>query len=642
MEALPSLSADGRDLEVGGHHLAGHLRVQQALADALVRKSGGKGLIITQTQVTDRPAEAMRWLPKREQDDETYFRSAVATAAAVGYPLIRFLVDAGLGFAEVRKPSAHCGSCCSALAVSDISQDPNEERLPRVSAIWANDKSDQEKMQVIDSSRSPASLGPGRPSLRSSRPHPLFPGQVLLALLLLHCPVTAATGVTCHKNGDNGTHLTGPPLGLPVGWNTSHAFVTRHGLLGLNPFGTAEVAEDGYAFGDDLVDEYVFHGVGRSYAARGSLGQGEGWRSPQVRLTCNVRCAAWLEAGKLGLAGMFQRSVWECWLLWHGEFALRAVLEAVNTCLDDPILRLLIVTGMYVIAWALGRAPQVRRVEALRDREHEPQTRGRRLSFGQRWKLRSKKRCVHLKRRHCDSLFNSSPGKVVPVRWACEARYAGSRRLPSPRLRCRRYARALARQRQRAKGCGPKWSCRTARPKVRAFVVSWSAGGDVSQSLRSSEQSFASAYDAWLSSIASSLEGGGGGGIAARKRRKKETQAMVSAVVSALDKRKRQRPAKRKPGSQGDGQNDMIRKLLGHLKEQLNSGSTDSEVLSWLRQVVPQTTPLNPGTEPSSTQIFSDDVPGSSPPQPEARDWWTPKARGLTGKETGVLRGPPQ
>ena len=47
-----------------------------------MRKSGEKGIMITQTQVGDRPAESIRWLPKGDQDGETYFRAAVAAAAA--------------------------------------------------------------------------------------------------------------------------------------------------------------------------------------------------------------------------------------------------------------------------------------------------------------------------------------------------------------------------------------------------------------------------------------------------------------------------------------------------------------------------------------------------------------------------------
>ena len=58
-----------------------------SLADALLCKSGEKGIIITQTQVADRSSEAIRWFPKGEQDDETYFRSAVAAAAAKGQGL---------------------------------------------------------------------------------------------------------------------------------------------------------------------------------------------------------------------------------------------------------------------------------------------------------------------------------------------------------------------------------------------------------------------------------------------------------------------------------------------------------------------------------------------------------------------------
>ena len=480
----------------------------------------------------------------------------------------------------MRKPSVRSGSCTPARAVSDMTQDPIAERRKNISATWAKDKNDQEKLQVIDS-RSPVSVGLGRPVSRSSRPSPLFPGQVRLALLLLLlCPFAGATGVTCQEHSDHGMHFTGPPTSLPVGWNTSRALVISHGLSGINPVGTAEAAEDCYDFGDGLVDEYVFHGVGRSSAARAPLGRDDGRRPLQVRLTCTVKCAAWLEAGRLGLAGMLHQSFWECWLLRHWESVLRAVLEVVNTCLDEPVLRLLIVIVMYLLAWALGGASRVRRAGAPRGPVHRPQTKGSRPSFEQRWKLRSRKRCVRIKRRHRGGLCNNSPGRAVPVRWACEARCAGPRRLPAPRLRYRRMARALARHRQKTRGCGPKRSRHSARPQVRALVVSWSAAGAVGRSCELPQQAVASAYDAWLASIASSLEGGGGGGVTARRRRKKETQAMVSAVVSALDRRKRQRPAKRKSGSQGDGQNDMIRKLLGHLKEQLNSGSTDSEVLN--------------------------------------------------------------
>ena len=77
--------------------MVGHVRVHQSLADAVVRKSGKKGIIITQTQVTDRPSEFIRWIPKGEQDDETYFRSrsplrlqrgkASSTASAIGSDL---------------------------------------------------------------------------------------------------------------------------------------------------------------------------------------------------------------------------------------------------------------------------------------------------------------------------------------------------------------------------------------------------------------------------------------------------------------------------------------------------------------------------------------------------------------------------
>ena len=43
--------------------------------------------MITQTQVGDRPDESIRWLPKGDQDEETYFRAALAAAAAKGQGL---------------------------------------------------------------------------------------------------------------------------------------------------------------------------------------------------------------------------------------------------------------------------------------------------------------------------------------------------------------------------------------------------------------------------------------------------------------------------------------------------------------------------------------------------------------------------
>ena len=70
------------------------------------------------------------------------------------------------------------------------------------------------------------------------------------------------------------------------------------------------------------------------------------------------------------------------------------------------------------------------------------------------------------------------------------------------------------------------------RPQARALVVSWakssSCGGDRAvtscwarcSSKGRTRQSFSRAYDAWLASIAGSLQGGGGGGAAARARRK--------------------------------------------------------------------------------------------------------------------------
>ena len=158
--------------------------------------------------------------------------------------VLRALVDAGLGFlAKVRKLAAISCQCVGTLAVSAYAQDPNEEKIATREAAWAEVKSDQEqirdsdsprsqaKMQVIDSSQSPARFGMGRPS---SRPSLSFPGQVLLALLLLLCPSADAAGVICHKYGDNGTHLTGPPSGLPVVWDVNHSGVPRHGFVGLN------------------------------------------------------------------------------------------------------------------------------------------------------------------------------------------------------------------------------------------------------------------------------------------------------------------------------------------------------------------------------------------------------------------------
>ena len=89
----------------GGHQLVGHVRVHQSLADALVRKSGEKGIIITQTQVTDRPSESIRWIPKGEQDDETYFRSVVAAAAAKGQGL-KYRIGKGSDLGRASR--SHC------------------------------------------------------------------------------------------------------------------------------------------------------------------------------------------------------------------------------------------------------------------------------------------------------------------------------------------------------------------------------------------------------------------------------------------------------------------------------------------------------------------------------------------------------
>ena len=70
-----------------GHQLVGHLRVPRALAEALLHRSGEKAIMITLTQVGDRPDESIRWFPKGDQDDETYFRAAVAAAASKGQGL---------------------------------------------------------------------------------------------------------------------------------------------------------------------------------------------------------------------------------------------------------------------------------------------------------------------------------------------------------------------------------------------------------------------------------------------------------------------------------------------------------------------------------------------------------------------------
>ena len=82
-----------------GHQLVGHLRVTQKLADALVRKSGERGIMITLTNVTDRPEEIVHWVPKKDSDDETYFRAAAAAAAAKGQGL-KYRIGKGsdLGF----------------------------------------------------------------------------------------------------------------------------------------------------------------------------------------------------------------------------------------------------------------------------------------------------------------------------------------------------------------------------------------------------------------------------------------------------------------------------------------------------------------------------------------------------------------
>ena len=70
----------------------------------------------------------------------------------------------------------------------------------------------------------------------------------------------------------------------------------------------------------------------------------------------------------------------------------------------------------------------------------------------------------------------------------------------------------------------------------------------------------------------------------------------------------------------------MIRKLVGHLKEQLNAGSTDSEVLSWLRQVMPPVITPTQEVEMSVPKEDQEELPEWAPPQPEASAWQSPKS----------------
>ena len=260
--------------------------------------------------------------------------SVYITSILVGYPLVlRALVDAGLGFlAKVRKLAAISCQCVGTLAVSAYAQDPNEEKIATREAAWAEVKSDQEqirdsdsprsqeKLQVIDSSQSPARFGQGRPS---SRPSPSFSGQVLLALLLLLlCPSADAAGVICHKYG----HLTGPPSGLPVVWDVNHSGVPRHGFVGLNHVGTAEVlvAAYGYEFECDPAVERTVPGVGLAHAERDASGRDKERHAHRTRLACTVRCAPWQQVGRLGSVNVLQPGLWECWLLEHGEFTCPA------------------------------------------------------------------------------------------------------------------------------------------------------------------------------------------------------------------------------------------------------------------------------------------------------------------------------
>ena len=65
----------------------------------------------------------------------------------------------------------------------------------------------------------------------------------------------------------------------------------------------------------------------------------------------------------------------------------------------------------------------------------------------------------------------------------------------------------------------------------------------------------------------------------------------------------------------------LTRELVGHLKQQLNEGCTDSEVLAWLREVMPTASPPPVHEEPTPGQEYAEDLPGWAPPQPTAEAW---------------------